>query len=251
MKTTRFRRRGFSVMELAVVLGVFALLVLIVIPMMSHPRAKQTSQRMQCVNNQKQIGTAYRIWAGDNGDRSPAQVSNLSSNGGWGDFLKLTNAGVYCWSNYAIIQNELGQSPRVLICPSDDREAAKDFKNLKNKNVSYFFGTGATENFPMSIQGGDRNLAPGSTPKNDFGYSPRDDNGNDVILQTNAPVCWSLRIHSAGNVVGCGIVLLGDGSVQQVSSARFISDLQSVALDAGSFPIGYINRSNSFRLIFP
>lgn len=245
------KSRAFSVLELAIVMGLFAIIVLVILPMLARPYSKHTPMRIQCVNNQKQIGMAYRIWAGDNGDKIPTEVSNVSSNGGWRDFVKFTNAGVYCWSNFVVMQNELGQSTRILVCPADERTPAQNFLQLKNDNLSYFMGVGANENFPQSILGGDRNLGPGTKPKNDFGYSPKNGKGNDVILQTNSPVCWSLKMHSAGNVAGTGNVLLGDGSVQQVSSARFMSDLQCNALDSGNFPSGYVNQSNAFRLVFP
>jgi competence protein ComGC len=252
MKFQSLPTKAFSALELAIVIAMFALLMLVVLPMLPpRHRPKSTGQRIQCINNLKQIGVAYRIWEGDNGDKVPALVPNLSSNGGWADFVKLTNAGAYCWSNYSVMPNELGQSPRILACPADDRNYAIDFKHLKNTNISYFFGTGGNDNFPQSILGGDRNLGPGTTPKGDFGFSPEDGRGNDVILLTNSPVCWSRKTHSEGGTNGSGHVLLGDGSVQQVSSARFRSDLQPNAVDAGNFPSGYINQSNSFRLIFP
>jgi hypothetical protein len=203
------------------------------------------------VNNLKQVGASYRMWANDNGDHYPAEVANTSSNGGWRDFVGLTKAGKYCWSNYAIIQNEYGLSPKVLVCTEDKRKPAQSFTKIDNLNVSYFVGTGASENWPQSILGGDRNLAPGLAAKDDYGFSPEDGSGNDVILQTNSPICWSLKLHSKGHAVGAGNLLLGDGSAQQCSSARLRSDYQVNALDAGNFPAGYQNRSNAFRLVFP
>ena len=64
------------------------------------------SQRVSCVNNLKEIGTAYRLWAGDNGDLVPPQQS--VSKGGWKDFLTNANQGAICWTNYAIMADELG-----------------------------------------------------------------------------------------------------------------------------------------------
>ncbi|MGZ5566759.1 MAG: type II secretion system protein, partial [Limisphaerales bacterium] len=206
-KTTQ----AFTLIELLVVICI--LFVLAAMIPCSFSSAKPRAQRIHCVNNQKQIGTAYRIWAGDNGDKLPAQVLNTTTNAGWAEFATMTNAGPYCWSNYCLMQNELGQSPKVLVCPSDTRSAANNFTKFSNKNISYFMNPGANENFPLSILGGDRNLAPGLKPENDFGFSPDDGSGNDVILQTNSPVCWSLKMHSAGNPVGAGNILVGDGSV--------------------------------------
>lgn len=241
--------QAFSLIELFVVVCLIAMVAAVMLPALSHTKSK--SVRIACVSNQKQIGVAYRVWSGDNGDNYPAQIPNTNTNSGWADFVKMTNAGRYCWSNYCVIQNELGQSPMVLVCPADNRRPAKDFKNLSNKNVSYFMGPGASENLPLSLLGGDRNLAPGLNPQNDFGFSPEDGKGNDVILQTNSPICWFLKMRSADNVVGAGNLLLGDGSVQQCSSARLMTDYQMNAVDAGNYSAGYVNKSNSFRLVFP
>lgn len=238
---------AFTLTELLVVICLIALLASLILPPLSRTRSK--SERITCVNNQKQIGVAYRIWAGDNRDIYPAEMAG--TNGGWADFVKLTNAGPYCWSNYSLMADDLGQSTKVLVCPDDERKPANNFRDFGNKNISYFIGPGADEDHPLSILGGDRNLAPGLTPKNDFGYSPDDGSGNDVILQTNSPICWSLTMHSRGNATGAGNILMGDGSVQQCSSARLRSDYQCNAIDAGNYPTGYINKSNSFRLVFP
>ncbi len=242
-------KQGFTLIELLVVICILFILAAM-IPC-SFTSAKPKAQRIQCVNNQKQIGIAYRIWAGDNGDKYPAQTLRTATNAGWADFANMTNAGPYCWSNYSIMQNELGQTTKILNCPADDRFRAKDFNDFGNKNISYFMNPDANDNFPLSILGGDRNLTPGSKPQHDYGFSPDDGSGNDVILQTNSPVCWSLKMHSADNSVGAGNILMGDGSVQLCSSARFMTDYQCNALDAGNIPAGYINKSNSFRLIFP
>lgn len=245
VKTTH----AFTLIELILVICIIAILAAIMLPAIIPQHTGM--QRIMCVNNQKQIGTAYRIWAGDNGDKLPSQTANTATNAGWAEFAKLTNAGPYCWSNYCMMQDDLGQSPRVLVCPDDERKPANNFRDFGNTNISYFIGPGATEDYPQSILGGDRNLAPGSTPKNDFGYSRADGSGNDVILQTNSTICWSLKMHSRGNAIGIGNILMADGSVQQCSSARLRSDYQATAVDAGNYPTGYINKSNSFRLVFP
>jgi type II secretory pathway pseudopilin PulG len=251
MKIKLNSTRAFTALELVLVIATLVSLALFVMPALFGGGGGKRDSRFQCVNNLKQVGTAYRIWSNDNGDHYPVDLKSSSTNGGWGEFASMTNAGKHCWIDYTSIQNELGQSPQVLICPHDERKPAKNFTQLKNANISYFVGVGANENYPQSILGGDRNMSPGLKGKNDYGFSPDDGTGNDVIIQTNAPICWSLKMHSAGNEVGAGNILLGDGSVQQCSSARLRIDYQVNALDAGNFPAGYVNRSNSFRLVFP
>jgi prepilin-type processing-associated H-X9-DG protein len=87
-----------------------------------------------------------------------------------------------------------------------------------NSNISYFVGVEAKDNWPQSILGGDRNLSPGTQPKDDYGYASTNGLGYEARLQTNSPVCWSLKMHSQRNPAGMGNLLMADGSVYQASS---------------------------------
>lgn len=208
----RHRIRAFSRKELTVVIAVVVLLALFIIPAVD--RVSNKSKRIGCIGNLKELGLAYRIWANDNGDQYPAFAA--ISNGGWSNILHQTNTSVYAWTNYAIMANALGQSAVILACPADERRPAADFAHLANTNISYFIGVNASDTFPQSILGGDRNLEPGTTPTDDFGFSPADGKGNDVIIR--GPVCWTLKMHSRRNDASAGNILLGDGSAQQVAS---------------------------------
>jgi hypothetical protein len=179
-------------------------------------RANQKSSLVSCVYNLKQLGTAYRIWANDNGDQLPA--STPQTTGGWKELLYLTNAGPYVWTNYVLIRYELGESSKILVCPTDERRPANSFSNLANTNISYFVNVNGSDTYPQAILGGDRNLGPGTTPDSEYGFSPANGKGNDVLI--NGPVCWSLKMHSAGSRAGAGNILLGDGSAQQVTSGN-------------------------------
>jgi len=235
------KTEAFTRLELVVVILVFALLVIFVAPVFRP--AKQRS-RMSCVNNLKQLGLAYRIWSNDNGDRFPAK--SPVTNGGWRELLNGANTGIYCWTNYVIMANEMGQSPRILICPEDERKAALSISNLANTNISYFVGVNASDTYPQAILGGDRNLGPGTTPDPEYGFSPADSRGNDVVI--NGPVCWSLKMHSRGNPAGAGNILLGDGSAQQVSSKNLNQYWLTNSLNAAH---NKAPNSGGMRLIFP
>jgi competence protein ComGC len=246
----KFRRgsSAFGRTELLVIILVIAWLVLLVMPALSQAKAK--ANRVYCNNNFKEIGTGYRLWAGDHGGLVPPQQTVKSN--GWRDFLTNANQGALCWTNYFIMQNELGLSPQLLICPADERTPARSFTNgFDNTHLSYFVGVNASDLYPQSIQGGDRNLGPGAIPDPDYGFSPTNGKGNDVTIPLTSPVSWSLKMHSRGNPVGDGNILLGDGSAQQCSSAAFNSSWLSNAAGTNNWPIGQVPATPSIRLLFP
>jgi len=109
----------------------------------------------------------------------------------------------------------------------------------------------ANDIFPQSFLGGDRNLGPGTVPHSDYGYSPINGKGNDVMLSTNSLVCWSLKMHSAGNTAGAGNIPLGDGSAQQTTSASLRTNWLLHAEPTADWPAGHIPSTPSIRLVFP
>jgi len=160
---------AFTRIELVVVIiAVFAVLFALFWPFLrSFKKPSDHDQHISCANNLKEIGTAYRLWAGDNGDLVPSQQS--VTKGGWKEFLTNANQGAICWTNYTIMQDDMGQVAKSVICPQDKRVAAESFaSNFDNTHVSYFVGVSANNTYPQSIAGGDRNLGPGTKPSLDF-----------------------------------------------------------------------------------
>ena len=236
---------AFTRRDLVVLIAALVVLALLLVPALQ--RSHQKSMRLTCICNLKVIGTAYRIWANDNGDHYPAFTPQ--TNGGWRDLLYLTNASTYAWTNYVTMANELGQNPWLLTCPTDERRPANSFSNhFANTNVSYFVGVNANDTYPQSLLGGDRNLGPGTTPDPEYGFSPTNGRGNDVVI--NGPVCWSLNMHSRGGPAGAGNILLGDGSAQQVTSGNLYGNWVKTALAEKAAHDKATNYAG-LRLIFP
>jgi prepilin-type N-terminal cleavage/methylation domain-containing protein len=63
------RRRGFTLVELLVVIGIIALLISILLPAMQ--RAKESANRTLCMSNNRQLMTAVIMYAGENKDSLP------------------------------------------------------------------------------------------------------------------------------------------------------------------------------------
>lgn len=191
------RKAAFTLAGLLVIIAILAILAAMLLPALAA--AKRKAQRINCVNNLKQDGLAFRLWEGDNGDKYPMAVS--TNKGGTREFVDGGNT----FRHFQVMSNELS-TPKILVCPADDRTAAASFAKLKNINVSYFVGLDASEAYPQMFLDGDRNLTNDRPLENGF-----------MKLVPGQPLRWTAAIHNQEGNLG-----LADGSVQQVSNAGLL-----------------------------
>ena len=193
----RTEEGAFGMVELLAIVAVVIILGVVFLPVVAGcGGSNRKAPRIKCVSNLKNIGLAFRIFATDNNDLFPSGL--MVSNG-----MEITSIDLL--SVYKSISNELS-TPKLLHCAADiRRKPAVNFTDFTSEDISYFVNLSADEKRPQTFLAGDRNIQTnGVAVKSGL-----------LVLTTNLPLAWTKEMHNEQ-----GNVLMGDGSVQQMSSSR-------------------------------
>jgi len=90
------RVRGFTLVELLVVIGIIALLISILLPALS--KAREAAKTTQCASNLRQIALGIISYANDNhGKLPPSKVNPTDENGTNDKLYQRAFSGRTCW----------------------------------------------------------------------------------------------------------------------------------------------------------
>ena len=219
---------GLTLIECMVITAVLAILILLLFP--AHTGNKLSAKHINCINNLKEVGLAFRQWANDHNGKLPTEVS--VTNGGAMEAVIAGNVAAV----YQVMSNELS-TPKILFCPADKRKiqavtfdrtaTAKGWNKvtpfLNNSNVSYFVGLDARFSTPEMFLSGDDNLLVGGKANIQYGaFDGVAVKPGVLSLWTNTPAAWSDERHGRR-----GYVCLTDGSVQSFSSGKLAAALRN------------------------
>jgi prepilin-type N-terminal cleavage/methylation domain-containing protein len=142
-------RRGFTLVELLVVIGIIAMLIAFLLPALA--KARSAANRSVCLSNQRQLILATHMYAGVNRGALPAgiqggsisagtycYVDSASLNAGWPPSGRGDNEG---WFNLGHLfgVKPLLKDSKVAFCPANTRLTYPESWEYPVRQISYLY----------------------------------------------------------------------------------------------------------------
>jgi prepilin-type N-terminal cleavage/methylation domain-containing protein len=176
LQFNRARARGFTLIELLVVIAIIAILAAMLLPALG--KAKQKTQGVYCMNNNKQMVLANFMYQADNKDNFPMAMHGGFVPGandttrpwvtGWLDWTTAadnTNLLYLTQPRYAVLASYFGNSKNLYKCPADNYASGAQrgrgwASRVRSVSSNIYVGKGnGWANGPWGSAGGPNNLS--------------------------------------------------------------------------------------------
>jgi hypothetical protein len=215
MKTRFSHQRNRALTRIEVVVIVAVAICFLGLLLLGLAEAKAMAIRINCLSNLKAGECGFRLWAGDNNNQYPMELSTNS--GGAREWVLEGKV----FEVFRVLSNELS-TPKIIFCPADSRVRATNWSQFDNRNASYFIGvdapcrdnTNASKASMSLFLYGDRNLTNDTRPENGI-----------LQLTANQKIGWTAEMHK-----NQGNICLVNGEVLRLNNASLLETIRATNL---------------------